>query len=250
MTTAFIPAKGTSTAIPGKNLQQVGGKTLVKRTLDFALDSPFINNIVLSTDSTSVIENCFNDLSLTKIFNETEFGETFAVSDKLFIHRRLNSHATSSSKTVEAILNFLEKINDKIQNIEKILLLQPTSPFRESFEVEEIIKLYESGSKDSVISAKKFDSPHPDKAFSITQNKIIKLEERSLDMLSTPRQELRDLYVSDGAYYLVNKTKLIKNKILVSSETQIYLRDGWKTINIDNQDDLNFANYVALNSTY
>jgi hypothetical protein len=248
MATAFIPAKGTSTAILQKNLQLVGGKSLVRRTLEFALNSHFIKSVVVSTDSSKVVEECSHDLEFVKIFNLVEAGTTFAVDARLFIHRRLDSHATSSSKTVDGILNFLENSNHAIHNEDKILLLQPTSPFRESYELEEIINLYESGSKDSVVSAKKFDSPHPDKAISITKNNFIKIEDSSLNKLSTPRQELRQLFVFDGAYYLVNKERLIKNKLLVSNKTQIYLREGLKTINIDNQEDLDFANYIASNN--
>ena len=55
---AFIPAKTDSTRLPKKNLQVINNKTLVEHTIDYALDSQYIKDIVVSTESDEVKEIC------------------------------------------------------------------------------------------------------------------------------------------------------------------------------------------------
>jgi len=55
---AFIPAKTDSTRLPKKNLQVINNKTLVEHTIDYALDSQYIKDIVVSTESDEVEEIC------------------------------------------------------------------------------------------------------------------------------------------------------------------------------------------------
>ena len=55
---AFIPAKTDSTRLPKKNLQVIDGKTLVEHTIDYALRSKYIKNIIVSTESKEVRKIC------------------------------------------------------------------------------------------------------------------------------------------------------------------------------------------------
>tara|TARA_Y100000593_G_C4272364_1_gene318075 strand:- start:245 stop:856 length:612 start_codon:yes stop_codon:yes gene_type:complete len=55
---AFIPAKTDSTRLPKKNLQKIDGKTLVEHTIDYALQSEYIRDIIVSTESNEVKQIC------------------------------------------------------------------------------------------------------------------------------------------------------------------------------------------------
>ena len=46
---AFIPAKTDSTRLKKKNLRVIAGKTLVEHTIEYALDSEYIRDIIVST---------------------------------------------------------------------------------------------------------------------------------------------------------------------------------------------------------
>ena len=51
---ALIPAKTDSTRLNKKNLQIIAGKTLVEHTIEYALNSEYIKDIIISTESTEV----------------------------------------------------------------------------------------------------------------------------------------------------------------------------------------------------
>ena len=51
---AIIPAKGTSTRLPGKNLKKIGDKTLVEYAIEYAKSSTYVRKIYVSTDSKEI----------------------------------------------------------------------------------------------------------------------------------------------------------------------------------------------------
>ena len=55
---AFIPAKTDSTRLSKKNLQVIDGKTLVEHTIDYAIKSEYIKDIIVSTESDEVKDIC------------------------------------------------------------------------------------------------------------------------------------------------------------------------------------------------
>ena len=52
---AFLPAKGSSTRIPNKNLMLLDGKPLFMYTLEKLMDCDFINEVYLDTESDEII---------------------------------------------------------------------------------------------------------------------------------------------------------------------------------------------------
>ena len=57
---AFIPAKTDSTRLKKKNLRVIAGKTLVEHTIEYALNSEYIRDIIVSTESKDIEELCKN----------------------------------------------------------------------------------------------------------------------------------------------------------------------------------------------
>ena len=56
--TAIIPAKTDSTRLKKKNLRVVDGKTLVEHSIDYALKSEYVKDIIVSTESDEVRKIC------------------------------------------------------------------------------------------------------------------------------------------------------------------------------------------------
>lgn len=103
--TCFVPAKGTSQRLPGKNLRLCDGVTLVRRAVDLALECGFFDEIVLSTDSLEVLE-----------------ASTLELGKDVTWHERPESLSLPTSSVWNAITNFGPPSTDYI------VLLHPTSP--------------------------------------------------------------------------------------------------------------------------
>ena len=51
---AIIPARGGSKRLPGKNILDLAGKPLIAWTIEAALNSKYIDRIVVSTDDQEI----------------------------------------------------------------------------------------------------------------------------------------------------------------------------------------------------
>ena len=89
---ALISARGGSKGIPGKNIIDLMGKPLIAWTIEAALKSAFIDRVIVSTDSPEIAEV------------SRKFG-----ADVPFM--RPAELAQDRSKTIDAILHAIEKLN-------------------------------------------------------------------------------------------------------------------------------------------
>lgn len=242
MITALIPARGGSKRIPLKNIRTVGGKALIDWSIDLALKSPLIGKTIVSTDSNEIVANSIYLSDHLVIFQNSNYGSLIDIGSGLVIHKRSNDSAKDHSKTF-SIVEELFQIPKSIS--EELILLQPTSPFRSLKEVVDIIEIKERTNSQSVFSVKKVESPHPSKCFQIDEKCQIFSIEQILTNLKTPEQELPTFYAPDGAFYFVSRDFLEREKSFVNLDSICFVRSGPKTINIDNELDLSFAQYLS-----
>ena len=52
----IIPARGGSKRFPGKNLSIIGGKTLVRRSIDLAINTNIFDKILLTSDDDKILD--------------------------------------------------------------------------------------------------------------------------------------------------------------------------------------------------
>jgi CMP-N,N'-diacetyllegionaminic acid synthase len=247
MNIAFIPAKGDSTEIPNKNLKVIKNTTLAKKTFDFALRCKNINLVVLSTDNIKIVNSCVGKLLSKSDFYRIPQGKTLQVSNRIIIHRRLDKHCLAESKTVEPVINFISNSKNFLSNEDSILILQPTTPFRNQLELNSLLSL--RSKSDSIVSVSLADHPHPKKTFKINSRGGIKLNKFEMSRLSAPRQKFARYFALDGGYYLVKVQHILKYNAFISKETLTFPRSGIETISIDNLLDLKIARSIA-NKTY
>jgi CMP-2-keto-3-deoxyoctulosonic acid synthetase len=113
----IIPARGGSKRIPRKNLQVVGGKTLVRRALEMACSCGFDNlKVVLSSDSGEILEQA-KDLPV-------------------LLRLRPDVAARDEATTGEVVKDAIEGLGLDWQHIEPIVVLEPTNPFLEKKDID------------------------------------------------------------------------------------------------------------------
>jgi len=240
MVMAFIPAKGTSQRVPEKNLRKLGNRSLVQRSVDFADAVNEITSVVLSTDSVKIVESCEPFKSMVMSFRNLEEGSSF-VSGKWILHKRRSKDALPKSRTIDAVLDFLS--NHATSEMD-FVLLQPTSPFRQIKEWQQISKLFHEKTT-SVFSVCAVESPHPKKSFQLLSNNEPNLDTVTLSNLCSPAQILGQYFAPDGAFYINKIFELIKTKSFIDFDSRVYIRKGLSTFNIDTENDFVFAEYAA-----
>ncbi len=109
---SIIPARSGSKGIIHKNLQELGGKTLLEWSIKLSLKTKNINKTIVSTDSQEYAQICEN------------LG-----AEVPFI--RPNALATDSSTDFEFMLHAIQELENRNQYTDFIVHLRPTTPFRD-----------------------------------------------------------------------------------------------------------------------
>ena len=113
MLIALIPARSGSKGIKNKNIKIFCGKPLIQWSIESALNAPFVDRVIVSTDSKD-----YADLAKS-------LG-----AEVPFI--RPDKYSQDDSPSIDFILHALEEIPEA----KDILLLQPTSPLRDHKDIE------------------------------------------------------------------------------------------------------------------
>jgi len=127
---AIIPARGGSVGIPRKNLQKVGGETLVARAVHSARVSAKIHHVFVSTDD-------------GEIAGEARRAGALTID-------RPAGLATATATSESALLHALGSL-DRAPRI--VVMVQATSPFIDASDLDAAIGRVASGEADVVFSA-------------------------------------------------------------------------------------------------
>lgn len=210
MKLVVIPARAGSKGVPGKNIKLLNGKPLIYYTIEAARELFEDENIIVSTDSEE-IKSLVENIGL-KV--------PFIRPDEL---------ATDRASSQDVLLHALEFAELQGQNIEAIVLLQPTSPFRNSDQIKEAMQLY-SALLDMVVSVKETDAnPY-----------YILREENSEGFLEpskmgnfTRRQDCPPVWEINGAIYIINPHSLKTTSISNFKRVKKYVMDEFSSHDID-----------------
>jgi CMP-N,N'-diacetyllegionaminic acid synthase len=240
---AFIPARGGSQGVKGKNWRVLGGLPLVNWTIEFADSLEGIEQIFLSTDSSQIAEvGTYGALTSLDFTNLPE-NSLSQVSKKIHIHKRCAAQAETLSLISDVLFEFTMQ-NRIYEEYEYLLLLQPTSPFRNRVEFGRLLELATHQSKwTSIVSVKDVGGMHPNRMYRIPSQWAIPILDQKLGD-DRPRQTLEKVYIKDGAYYLLRTANLL-NRTLLGDQILSFERQGLWTVNIDTEEDFAFAAFAA-----
>ena len=223
---AIIPARSGSVGLKNKNKLKFCNKPLIFWTIESALKSKYIKNIIITSDDKNI-------LNYKKKFN----------SKILIFHKRPKILSTHKSKIYDVIKDCIYKHD---LNYEKFILLQPTSPLRNHKHIDESIKLFEETKSSSCISVKKIKKSI-DSFYQIKKNNFLKLNKKLI--INTNRQLHKDYYEINGAIYISYINDFIKNKTFKNNKSVCYLMNDFYSIDIDNINDFKIAEYLKISNS-
>lgn len=221
---AIIPARKGSKRLPNKNILELGGKPLICWSIELALEIDAICDVLVSTDGEEIAAIARNAGALVPWLRPHEL-------------------ATDSAASIDVVLHALNWYEKNVSNVDGVLLLQPTSPFRTRRNVERAIEIFERSEMKSVVGVSPATS-HPHWCFYLEQGALIPFI--SADGLNKRSQDLQAAYSVNGCLYLVSAGDLKKTGTLFPENCQpLLMTDRQEVLDIDDEFDWQIAQYLA-----
>lgn len=228
----IVPARKGSKGIKNKNKKILGNMPLVEWTFQFAssLKNSFIN--IVSTDDQDI-------LTLSQKYNFINFGL-----------RPINL-SQDNSLTIDVLKYEVNNLLKIYKDIDGVMLLQPTCPFRNKSLFENTIEEFSRNSSISFVSVSDVGGNHPQRMKIITNGFLENYIEQGFEDMR-PRQLLPKIYIRSGSLYLTSINNILSGKLVGEKQKPVILENLY-TINIDDLKDFMLAeiflpDFINLNS--
>lgn len=219
---ALIPARGGSKSIPRKNIISYLGKPLIAHSIEIALKSSYITDVIVSTDDREIAD-------IAKSYGaKVPFMRPKEISEDL-------------SNDLEVFTHYLQHDNPDI-----IVHLRPTYPNRNLYFLNKCIERFLDSNCDSLRTVV-FQEKSPYKMYRIIDNNLIPLFE-NIEKMKEPynqcRQILPTCYLHNGCIDIVRSSVVMKGSMCGKNILPIIMN---KNDDIDTREDLKKSLY---NSKY
>ncbi len=216
---AIIPARGGSKGIPNKNLQTVGGITLLARTVSACLKSDSITAVYVSTDSDEIA--------------------AVALKSGAQVIRRPADISGDTASSESALLHALNEIEKTSSLPSNVLFAQCTSPFISHTDIDGILQLLKD--HDSALTVTHnhafiWRRDNSGNAIGINHDSAIRL----------PRQQLDPEFKETGALYAMNIDQFRKSGHRFFGRIGMYEVPVDRSMEIDDPEDLRLANTLEI----
>lgn len=215
----MIPARANSKRVRGKNLRELAGKPLIQYSIDYALASTEIDNVLVTSDSDEILE----------------LAETLGC----MAIKRPDELATDLSPTVDAITHALDTLESSGFRCDIVALLQPTVPIRRRTLIGEALRALRDSHADSVISHVEVDYFHPNKMKREVDGFLHDYCEPEIKARS--RSDLPKAYYRDGSLYLTTAAHIRRNHSFLGGRCVAVINELSQFVNIDTEKDWKLA---------
>lgn len=220
-TVAFIFARGGSKGLPGKNIKNFQGKPLIAHSIEFALESKTIDDVIISTDCPEI----------AKIAKEYGANVPFIRPDEL---------STDNSPEMEAWKHAVDFYRKDISDFDRFISLPVVSPLRVQSDLDEIWTQLKTS--DFVLSVKESDA-----------NPYFNLIEQgdSGYNLCKPigrtyrRQDSKKVYKVIPMYYACKPSAIDQYKSLLDGKIGIVEIPRDRAADIDTPQDFAYLEYLS-----
>jgi CMP-N-acetylneuraminic acid synthetase len=223
---AFVFARGGSKGIADKNLQQVGGLSLVARAIKCAQESQLFDHVVVSTDSTAIAKEA------------TRFGAEVPAL-------RPAELASDSSPEIDSWRHAIGWFSDRSGRpvFSRFVSVPPTTPLKTADDLQRALNALDADC-DIVVSAIE-TSAHPSYA-------LVKKDENGFARLFLPttapihrRQDASTAYALCSTVYASTPEHLQSARGVLDGRVRILEVDRRAAVDIDDEFDLEVARLLA-----
>lgn len=207
----IILARAGSKRVPGKNVRFLANRPLISWTIEAALRSNSITQVVVSSDCRHV-------------------KNIACQYDGLVVIDRPSHLCTPEAKSESAVAHALKNVGAS----DNFILLQPTSPFRSEKHIDELFNIHKSTKYSSIVSVFSPSVFLPEKhhTFSGTVYKSCTKKNIGTNLFSSNK-----IFSLNGAMYFNDVNKFNKNRVLYSKDSLGYIMSEDDSVDIDTEKD-------------
>jgi CMP-N,N'-diacetyllegionaminic acid synthase len=222
----IIPARAGSKRVPNKNIKPLGGKPLVQHSIEAALGSQRLSDVVVSSDSEAVLTIA-------------------AAINGVVALRRPDEIATDTSPAIDYVLHCLEyfkKNHNKTYDI--IVILQPSSPLTLLSDIDATIDCLIQTKADSAVSVVELPhdvNPLKMKVLEGGSNKLLPYIEEENGRMAA--HELPQLFVRNCAVYASTVATIEQGKI-IGDDCRAFVMPRERSVDINDPIDFEFATFL------
>ena len=220
----LIVARSGSKSIIHKNIKLLGGHPLLSYRIESVKETRSSHDLWITTDSKSY----------------ASIAQKYGAEVPFIRPEELSTDIASS---VDVVLHAMEYARKSNKEFDYIGLLEPTSPFITSNQLDGAISLLEENKEALAIVAVKETRPH--KIF--IQKESMFLEELSLNLeqlKNIGRQEFEKEITPSGGFYISKWNAFLEKKSFYTSKTLSFEVDEISGIEIDEPLDWEFAEFI------
>lgn len=226
---AIVTARKGSKGLVNKNILPFKDSNLTQFSIDFLIELNIFDKIILSTDIETLI---------LKYNNKKE----------IHISARPENLANDNTSQVEVVLDILEREKLKGTSYSHIFLFQPTSPFRKFSEIIKGFKELTSNKESNSIVG--VSDPLSDPSDCLMESNCETMKFILPRELNSQRQEFKQTYFINGAFYGCKTDYFIKNKSFFDLKSHLLLMSDFASIDIDKEIDYQIANSLIKKFKY
>lgn len=223
----LIPARGGSKGIPGKNLRPLAGKPLLVYTIEAALASRWLDRVVVSTDDARIRGVALQAGAEAPFLRPAELAQD----------------DTPMWPVVKHALSWLVEHGYRP---DVLVLLQPTSPLRQSEDIDRAVELLVSSGADVVTTVTPVRE-HPYLMRKLEGNRLTPLFPVPLG--TSLRQEYPPVYRLNGAVYAM-RAEVVEREDPLSGDVRGIVMDRRRSVDIDEQEDLVWAEWLMMQQAF
>ena len=222
----LVVARGGSKGVPGKNLLQVGGRPLIQWTIDAARASRHIDRLILSSD----------DPAIMAVAERAGCAAPF---------RREAALSGDSASSVDVVVDALQRV----PGYDIVVLLQPTSPLRNTSDIDGVLTLLESSGTPACVSLRAAQE-HPYWTFHIGPEGWLAHYCVPQTALPLRRQDLPAAWCLNGAVYAADVVWFLRERTFLSARTVGYPMPLERSLDIDTPQDVQTLEAIVRNGQF
>jgi CMP-N-acetylneuraminic acid synthetase len=226
----IIPARKGSKRIPNKNLKLFGGKPLFSYIAEAALASKMLDDIVISTDHSGIID--YTQLHFPRITTLERPPD-------------LSGDASPAIDYVTHALHHMKNAFGKEYDV--VVILQPSSPLTLGEDIDRTISLLITSEADTAVSVVRLNHMiHPVKMKIMDQDRLLPFIEEEKGRMTS--YELPQVYVRNCAVY-VTRLHVIQQGNIIGKDCRGFVMPAERSVDINEMIDFLFAEFLLASQS-